>query len=154
MIAHAIMECWIGSRGPGCPRSHPTTPQAFRFYHGDESPQEKCFEDISFDHWPPHHKLLQGRDHEQQQRNPRPVLPQPPSPSPDRGFKSNRSSVSMASSVSSQSDRSEGSLHSHCGRCCRETGGHMKINLPVFKDEDTKDTVTYQSWRWDLTVYC
>ena len=29
----------------------------------------------------------------------------------------------------------------------------MKINLPVFKDEDAKDTVNYQSWRWDLTVY-
>ena len=27
---------------------------------------------------------------------------------------------------------------------------HMKINLPIFKDEDA---VTYQSWRWDLTVY-
>ena len=26
----------------------------------------------------------------------------------------------------------------------------MKINLPVFKDEDAKDAVTYQSWRWDL----
>ena len=30
----------------------------------------------------------------------------------------------------------------------------MKINLTVFKDEDTKDVITYQSWRWDLTVYC
>ena len=29
----------------------------------------------------------------------------------------------------------------------------MKINLPIFKDEDAKDVVTYQSWRWDLTVY-
>ena len=29
----------------------------------------------------------------------------------------------------------------------------MKINLPVFKDEDATDMVTYQSWRWDLTVY-
>ena len=29
----------------------------------------------------------------------------------------------------------------------------MKINLPVFKDEDAKDAVTYQSCRWDLTVY-
>ena len=29
----------------------------------------------------------------------------------------------------------------------------MKINLPIVKDEDTKDAVTYQSWRWDLTVY-
>ena len=30
---------------------------------------------------------------------------------------------------------------------------HMKINLPIFKDEDAKDAVTYQSWRWGLTVY-
>ena len=29
----------------------------------------------------------------------------------------------------------------------------MKINLPIFKDEDAKDAVTYRSWRWDLTVY-
>ena len=29
----------------------------------------------------------------------------------------------------------------------------MKINLPIFKDEDAKDVVTYQSWRWDLMVY-
>ena len=29
----------------------------------------------------------------------------------------------------------------------------MKINLPIFKDKDTKDAITYQSWRWDLIVY-
>ena len=29
----------------------------------------------------------------------------------------------------------------------------MKINLPIFKDEDAKDAVTYQRWRWDLMVY-
>ena len=29
----------------------------------------------------------------------------------------------------------------------------MKINLPIFTDEDAKDVVTYQSWRWDLMVY-
>ena len=29
----------------------------------------------------------------------------------------------------------------------------MKINLPVFKDEDAKNAVTYHSWRWDLTMY-
>ena len=29
----------------------------------------------------------------------------------------------------------------------------MKINLPIFKDEDAKDAVTYQRWRWGLTVY-
>ena len=30
----------------------------------------------------------------------------------------------------------------------------MKINLPIFKDEDKKDAVTYQSWHWDIVVYC
>ena len=29
----------------------------------------------------------------------------------------------------------------------------MKINLPVFKNEDAKDAVTYQSWRWNVVVY-
>ena len=29
----------------------------------------------------------------------------------------------------------------------------MKVNLPIFKDKDAKDAVTYQSWRWDLMVY-
>ena len=29
----------------------------------------------------------------------------------------------------------------------------MKLNFPVFKDKDAKDVVTYQSWRWDLTVH-
>ena len=31
--------------------------------------------------------------------------------------------------------------------------GRMKISLQVFKDEDTKDAITYQSWFWDITVY-
>ena len=30
----------------------------------------------------------------------------------------------------------------------------MKINLPVFKDQDMKDAVTYQSWCWYLIVCC
>ena len=29
----------------------------------------------------------------------------------------------------------------------------MKINLPIFKDEDAKEAVTYQSWKWDLMAY-
>ena len=52
--------------------------------------------------------------------------------------------------MSSISDRSEGSWCSWQGRQHWEGGAHVKINLPVFKDEDA---VTYQSWRWDLTVY-
>ena len=77
-----------------------------------------------------------------------------PSPSPDYGFKSDQSSASTSSSVSSRSNRSEGSRHSHQGQWPhREPGGYMKINLPVFKDQDTKAAVTYQSWCWDLTMY-
>ena len=30
----------------------------------------------------------------------------------------------------------------------------MKIKLQVFKGEDTKDALMYQSWHWDVTVYC
>ena len=55
--------------------------------------------------------------------------------------------------MSSRSDRSDGSWHPRQGRWHQEDGAHMKINLPVFKDEDAKDAVTYQSWRWDLTAY-
>ena len=69
------------------------------------------------------------------------------------GFESDRSSLSTASLMSSILDRSEGSWHSQHGRQCREAGTHVRINLPVFKDKDTKDAITYQSWRWDLTVY-
>ena len=80
VIAQAITECQIGVRGPGHPHSHPRPTQAFRFYHGDESPREECFKVVHF--WPlaPHHKPPQGRDCEQWQKNLRPVLPHPPPP--------------------------------------------------------------------------
>ena len=58
----------------------------------------------------------------------------------------------MVSSMSSQSDHSDRSGCLRCGRRHREETC-MKINLSIFKDEDAKDAVTYQSWRWDLTVY-
>ena len=64
VIAQTIMECQIEVRGPGHPWSHPTTPQAFRFYHGDESPWEECIEDTGFDPLPPQQKPPWGRDHE------------------------------------------------------------------------------------------
>ena len=78
VIAQAITECWIEVRGPGSPHSHPTTPQAFRFYCGDESPREECIEDTVFDPSAPTPQFTVGRDHERQQRNPRLLLPQPP----------------------------------------------------------------------------
>ena len=70
----------------------------------------------------------------------------------DPGFESDRSSISMVSSISSRLDRSDGSGHLRQGRKHQEET-RMKINLPIFKDEDAKDAVTYQSWRWDLAVY-
>ena len=71
----------------------------------------------------------------------------PQSPLSDCGLKSDRGSASTSASVASVSEGSGGSRHPHYG-CwsCRETGDHMKINLPVFKDKDTKDAITYQSW--------
>ena len=29
----------------------------------------------------------------------------------------------------------------------------MKVNLPIFKDEKTKDAVTYCSWQWDMAIF-
>ena len=140
-------------RGPGQPHSHLLTPQLFRFYCPGDSPQKDCPGDASLNHQPLPCRPQRGQDHDWHRRDQRLIPPQPPSPSPDCGFKSNRSSVLTASSVSSQSDRLEGSWYSQCGRPCRETRAHMKINLPIFKDKDAKDAVTYQSWRWDLTIY-
>ena len=82
------------------------------------------------------------------------VPPQSPSLSSDHGSESQRSAASTSSSVLSMSEQSGGSRHPHHGRHPhREPGGHMKINLLVFKDKETKNSVTYQSWDWGLTVY-
>ena len=61
--------------------------------------------------------------------------------------------MSTVSLMSLLSDQLEVSWHPQRGRQCGEAAGHMKINLPIFKDEDAKDAVIYQSWRWDLMVY-
>ena len=67
-------------------------------------------------------------------------------------------SVSTSSSMSNQGPidwEAPGDLHH--GRCHRDLGGPMKINLLVFKDEDTKDAVTYQSWHagiWQCPMPC
>ena len=33
-------------------------------------------------------------------------------------------------------------------------GFRVKVNLPTFKDKKAKDTVTYHSWHWDVSVFC
>ena len=97
--------------------------------------------------WPP-----RGQNCNHCRRDQGLLPPQLPSPSLDHGFESDRSSVSTVS-LMSLSDRSKGSRHSQQGRWHWEAGAHMKINLPVFRDKDAKDAVTYQSWMWDLMVY-
>ena len=153
IITQAVTECWIEVRGLGWPCSHPLTQQPFRFYHPGDSPWKDCPGDSSFNHQTSPCRLQRDQDHDWCRGDQGLIPPWPLSPSSDHGFESNRSSLSTASLVSSLSDRSKGSQHSQCGRWCRETRAHMKINLPIFKDEDAKDAITYQSWRWDLTVY-
>ena len=29
-----------------------------------------------------------------------------------------------------------------------------KVNLPIFKDEKTKDAVMYHLWWWDIAIFC
>ena len=136
-INQAFTECQLGVRGPGQPHSHPLTPQPFRFHCPGDSLKrvlQRC------QTWPSPHRPQRGQDCNWHQRDQRLIPPQPPSP--DCGFKSDRNSVSTASS-----------WHSWYGRWCRETGAHMKINLSVLTNQDTKDAITYQCQRWDLTVY-
>ena len=160
VIALAITDWWVKARGPGCPHSHQVIPKTFRFCGRDESPQEERshstnehIKESGSGHQPSHHRPQQVWDHGPQQLDHWVVQPLAHPPSLDHGFKSDMSLASMASSVLSWSDRLEGSQCPHHGQHCRETRGNMKINLPVFKDEDMKDTVASQSWHWDLTVY-
>ena len=166
LITQAITDGHIEPRGPGRPPSIPPASTPFNFCHQDLSP------------WPPNvpvaaewlkvprlglHPAHQeqgcvphwGQDRDRDQRWELWVAtPQSPLLSSDHGFESDRSSASTSSSVTSMSERSGDSRYQCCGQWPhRETGGHMKINLPVFKDEDTKDAITYQSWCWDLTIY-
>ena len=42
----------------------------------------------------------------------------------------------------------QGSKRSACAR----RGIQVKVNLPVFKDENSKDCVTYDTWQWDVAI--
>ena len=152
VIAQAVTDCQVKARGPGHPHVNLLTQQPFRFDHSRHSPRKDTSRDASSDCQTLPCQLSRGWDCNRHWRDHRQPPTWLPSPSPDCGFK-NDSSLLMALLMSSMSDRSEGSQHSQHGRQHREDGAHMKINLPVFEDEDAKDAVTYQSWRWDLTVY-
>ena len=152
-IAQAISDCWVKVRGPGCPHVNLLAQQPFQFDPLRSSPLKDVSGDGGSDHQPSPHQPSRGWECNRCWRDQRPQSPQFPSPSLDYGFKSNQSSLSITSLMLSRSDRSDGSQCPRRGRQHREEGAHMKINLPIFKDEDAKDAVTYQSWRWDLMVY-
>ena len=152
-IAQAVTDHQVKARGLGHPHVNLLTQQPFRFDHPRDSPRKDTPRDVSSDHQPLPHQPSRGQDCNRCWRDHRQPPPQLPSPSLDHMFESDRNLLLMASSMLSMSDRSEGSQHSQCGRKHREDRAHMKINLPVFKDEDAKDAVTYQIWRQDLTVY-
>ena len=151
-ITQAVSDHRVKARGPGHPRVNQRVQQPFRFNTSRTSlPGDTLAHYGSDEGWTPRWPS-RGWGHNRRWRDQWPRSPKVPSPSPDCGFESDRSSISTASSISSQSDHLDGSRHSKWGRRHREET-HMKINLPIFKDEDAKDAVTYQSWRWDLTVY-
>ena len=138
-ITQAITDHQVKVRGLGHPHVNPLTQQPFRFDYPRDSPMKDTPGDASSDHQPLPHWPSRGQDCNRHWRNQSQTLPWLQSPSTDHGFESDRSSLSMALSMSSMSDRSGGSWHSQCGRWHREGGAHMKINLPVFKDEDAKE---------------
>ena len=140
-------------RGQGFSHINLLAQQPFRIDCSRGSPIMDASGDGGSDHQPSPHQPPRGQDHNRQLRDHRPPSPHFPLPSLDHWFEGNRSSLWMASSISSWSNRSDGSQHSQRGRQHWEDGAHTKINLPVFKGKDAKDMVTYQSWRWNLTMY-
>ena len=165
LIAQAITEGHREPRGPSHPHSIPPNSTLFNFHNQDLSPWPANIP-VASEWWevPRLSPCLahqewgwawwQGWDWDQRQQELWVAPPQFPLLSSDHGFESDRSLASTSSSVASVSERSGGSRCPCCGWWPhRETGGHMKINLPVFKDDNTKDAITYQIWCWDITVY-
>ena len=101
-IAQAVSDNRVKARGPGCPQVNLLAQQPFKF----NTPRTSLPRDVSIHYdsdkgqapqWP-----SRGQGHNRRWRDQQPWSPQFSSPSPDRGFKSDRSLISMASSVSSQ----------------------------------------------------
>ena len=151
-IAQAVLDNRVKVRGPGHPQVNPPAQQPFKFNTQRTSPPKDVSRNYGSDNqWTPQWPSW-GWGHNRRWRDQQPQSPRFPSPSSDCGYECDRSSLSVVSLMSSRSDHSDGSRHSREDRRHREETS-MKINLPIFKDKDAKDAVTYQSWRWDLTVY-
>ena len=108
-IAQAVTKCWIKARGPGHPCVNLSTPQPFTFDQWGHSPQRDIPGDANSGHKLSPHQPSRGQNHNRHRRDQGLLPPQPPLPSTDHGFKSDRSLVSTTSSMSSLLDWSEGS---------------------------------------------
>ena len=112
-IAQAVSDNRVKARGPGHPHVNLPAQQPFQFNVLRNSPPKDMPGDGSSDYQPLPHRPSRGHKCNRRQRDQRPQLPRFPLPSPDHGFESDRSSLSMASSMSSRSD------HSDRSRCSR-----------------------------------
>ena len=93
VIAQAITDCWVKVRGMGHPHVNPLTQQPFRFDHPRDSPRKDNPRDVSPNHQPLPHQPSRGQDCNRHWRDHRQPLHWLPSPSPDHGFESDRSSL-------------------------------------------------------------
>ena len=111
-IAQAVSDNRVKARGPGHPHAKLLAQQPFQFNAHRASPPKDMSGDCSSDYPQTPCHSSRGQECNRRRRDQRSQSPRFPSPSPDCGFESDRSSLSMTSSMSSRSDRSDGSRHS------------------------------------------
>ena len=111
-IAQAVLDNRVKVRGPGCPLVNLPAQQPFWFSALRNSPPEDMPGDGGSDYPPSPGRPSRCHKCNRRWRDQRPQLPRFPLPSPDHGFNSDRSSLSMMSSMSFRSDCSDGSRHS------------------------------------------
>ena len=111
-IAQAVLDNRVKARGPGHPCVNLLAQQPFQFNSLKNSPPKDVPGDDGSDYPQSPHRSSRGHKCNRRWRDQRPQSPRFPSPSPDCGFESDRSSLSMMSSMSSRSDHSDESRHS------------------------------------------
>ena len=115
-IAQAVSDNRVKARGPGHPHVNPPAQQSFQFSALRTSPPKDMSGDWSSDYPQRPCQPSRGQECNRRWRDQRLQSPRFPSPSPNHGFESDRSSLSMMSSMPSRSDCSDGSRHSRQGR--------------------------------------
>ena len=141
-IAQAILENRVKARGPRHPHMNLLAQQPFQFNSLRNSTPKDMPRDDSSDYLRSPCQPSRGCEHNRRWREQGPQLPRFPLPSPDHGFKSDRSSLMMTSSMLSRSGHSDELRCSRWGRWHWEETC-MKINLPIFKDDQLPFQTTF-----------